>query len=88
MNIKIFEDEKYQIVEITDNGIGMSKDVSKRIFEPFYTTKPIGEGTGLGLDIVRKIIDKHNGKIEVESQLGKGTTFKVFIDKDLRANNE
>lgn len=88
MNITIFEDEKYQIVEISDNGIGMSKDVCKRIFEPFYTTKPIGEGTGLGLDIVRKIIDKHNGKIEVESQLGTGTTFKIFIDKNLRANYE
>ena len=53
-----------------------------RIFEAFFTTKPPGEGTGLGLDIVKKIIEKHDGKIEVESVPGK-TTFTVFLSVDI-----
>ncbi len=84
MSITILEDEKYQIVKICDNGMGMSEEVKEKIFEPFYTTKAIGEGTGLGLDIVKKIIDKHNGKIEVETKLGQGTTFMIYIDKNLK----
>jgi len=84
MKISISEDEKYQIVQISDNGMGISKAVQENMFEPFYTTKPRGEGTGLGLDIVKKIIAKHNGKIEVHSEIGVGTTFSVFIDKNLQ----
>jgi len=83
LSIVILEDEQYQIVKISDTGIGMSQEVQEKIFEPFYTTKPIGEGTGLGLDIVNKIVKKHNGKIEVESKIGSGTTFTVYIDKNL-----
>ena len=88
IDISISEDDKYQIVKITDSGIGMSKELQEKIFEPFYTTKARGEGTGLGLDIVKKIIDKHNGKIEVESEVGVGSTFTIFIDKNLKDNNE
>ncbi|MFC1591050.1 ATP-binding protein [Thermodesulfobacteriota bacterium] len=66
------------VVRITDSGCGIPEDILPRIFEPFYTTKGRGEGSGLGLGIVKKIIDKHNGKIEVQSQPGK-TEFTVFL---------
>jgi signal transduction histidine kinase len=57
----------------------MSKAVLSRIYEPFFTTKAQGEGSGIGLDIVKKIIDKHMGSIEVESEPGKGTSFIVSL---------
>lgn len=66
-------------ISITDNGCGMPEDVRSRIFEPFYTTKPVGKGTGLGLSIAYGIIEKHQGKIEVESEPGKGTTFTITL---------
>jgi signal transduction histidine kinase/ligand-binding sensor domain-containing protein len=66
-------------VTIGDNGKGMSEEVRKRIFEPFYTTKEVGEGTGLGLSISYSIIKKHKGKIEVESTPGKGTEFIIYL---------
>lgn len=66
------------VVRITDSGPGIPPDIQKRIFDPFFTTKAQGEGTGLGLDICRKIIEKHHGRIEVESAPGK-TTFAVFL---------
>lgn len=69
-------------VRITDSGKGIPPEIMSRIFQPFFTTKPPGEGNGLGLDIVKKIIDKHEGKIEVESIPGK-TTFTVSIPIEL-----
>jgi signal transduction histidine kinase len=66
-------------IEIADNGKGMSEDVKKRIFEPFYTTKDVGEGTGLGLSISYNIIKKHKGEIEVESSPDKGTLFIIHL---------
>ena len=67
------------VVKLKDNGTGMSDDVKARIFEPFYTTKPVGVGTGLGMSISYGIIEKHNGKLDVESELGKGTEFSIKI---------
>ncbi|TGL88633.1 PAS domain S-box protein [Leptospira congkakensis] len=68
------------LVEVTieDNGCGIPDDIKERIFEPFFTTKELGEGSGLGLDIVRRVILKHNGHIEVNSNPGK-TTFTVSL---------
>jgi signal transduction histidine kinase len=66
------------VVSITDDGPGIPKDIEQKIFQPFFTTKPQGEGSGLGLDIVRKIVKKHNGRIQVRSRPG-CTTFAVLL---------
>ena len=67
------------IISITDTGKGIPKDKLDNIFDPFYTTKDVGEGTGLGLSISYGIIQDHNGRIDVESVLGEGTTFKITL---------
>ncbi len=69
------------IVRITDSGCGIPEEIQPRIFDPFFTTKPAGQGSGLGLDIVQKIIERHQGKIEVESRPGQ-TTFHVYLPID------
>ncbi|MDX2302497.1 MAG: ATP-binding protein, partial [Microscillaceae bacterium] len=66
-------------ISIQDSGKGMSKSVMERIFEPFFTTKDVGKGTGLGLSISHSIIEKHGGKIEVESTPNTGTTFTIIL---------
>lgn len=66
-------------VSIQDNGSGIPEDVQKRIFEPFFTTKAAGEGTGMGLDIVKKIVENHGGNIDFESTPGQGTCFHVTL---------
>jgi two-component system NtrC family sensor kinase len=67
------------MVEFVDTGAGIKPDDLSKIFEPFFTTKPQGRGTGLGLSICYGIIADHRGRIEVESQIGIGSTFKVFL---------
>lgn len=67
------------LVALADNGTGMDDATRKRIFEPFFTTKDVGEGTGLGLSIAYNTIAKHNGKIEVKSEVGKGTEFIIKL---------
>lgn len=69
----------YLTVEVTDDGIGISDDIKKRVFEPFFTTKEEGKGTGLGLAGAYGCIRKHNGIISLESSLGEGTTFKILL---------
>ena len=66
-------------ISITDTGIGITEESKKRIFDPFFTTKGIGEGTGLGLAICEKIIKEHSGRIDLKSEVGKGSTFFVYI---------
>ncbi len=66
-------------IEIIDDGKGMSPEVQKRVFEPFFTTKDIGTGTGLGLSLSYGIIRDHHGQIELESEPGKGTTFRIWL---------
>jgi len=66
-------------VSITDTGIGITQESKKRIFDPFFTTKGIGEGTGLGLAICEKIIKEHAGRIDLKSEVGKGSTFFIHI---------
>ena len=64
-------------VKISDTGVGIPEEVGKKVFQPFFTTK--NEGTGLGLAIVYGIVREHNGRIDVESEVGKGTTFTIFL---------
>ena len=66
-------------VEIADTGCGIAPENLNRVFDPFFTTKPVGTGTGLGLSITYSIVRKHNGRIEVESEPGKGTTFRLVL---------
>ena len=73
-------------VSFTDNGPGIPPEILQRIFEPFFTTKSRGEGTGLGLDICRRIVEKHHGRLEVSSQPGQ-TTFHVLLPRLLDQNN-
>ena len=73
------EDGKWLEISIIDTGIGITEESKKRIFDPFFTTKKMGEGTGLGLPICEKIIKEHSGRIEVESEVGKGSRFSIFI---------
>jgi len=67
------------VVEIEDNGIGIPRADQSKIFDPFYTTKPPGRGTGLGLSICYGVVEEHRGRIEVESQPGRGSIFRVFL---------
>lgn len=69
----------YLELELTDTGIGMSPEIQKRIFEPFFTTKEPGKGTGLGLAMVYGSIKAHGGSITLESELGRGTTFRILL---------
>ncbi|WP_333873847.1 bacteriohemerythrin [Methylobacter sp.] len=69
----------YAWVEISDTGKGIAPEHLSKIFDPFFTTKPVGKGTGLGLSVSYNIIKKHQGEIQVSSQLNKGTTFKIIL---------
>jgi signal transduction histidine kinase len=78
LRVHTYRDDSCVVVEIGDNGPGISPDVQTHIFEPFYTTKGVGEGTGLGLDTVQRIVKKHQGNIQVTSQPG-DTRFQVYL---------
>ncbi|MBN8420369.1 MAG: PAS domain S-box protein [Verrucomicrobia bacterium] len=70
---------RYLHIQVEDNGTGMPPEVMERIFEPFYTTKELGKGTGLGLSSVMAIVKSHHGFLRVESELGKGTKFHIYL---------
>jgi signal transduction histidine kinase len=66
-------------LSVRDTGAGIPGDLVDKVFDPFVTTKPVGEGTGLGLTICHKIVEEHGGALEVESEPGKGATFIITL---------
>jgi signal transduction histidine kinase len=78
LRVRTYRQDSCVVVEIGDNGPGISPEVKAHIFEPFFTTKGVGEGTGLGLDTVQRIVKKHRGSIQVDSKAG-DTRFQVWL---------
>jgi signal transduction histidine kinase len=78
LRVRTYRDDNHVVVEIADNGPGISADIQSHIFEPFFTTKGVGEGTGLGLDTALRIVKKHRGNIQVSSKPG-DTRFQVWL---------
>ena len=71
--------DTFGFITVTDEGTGIDTEIMGKIFEPFFTTKPKGEGTGLGLSLSKRLIEANGGSIEVDTQTGKGTTFRVLL---------
>lgn len=85
ITIKTFLEGKNLVVQISDNGSGIPKNNLERIFDPGFTTRGLGVGTGLGLSISYNIIQKHQGEIKVDSTVGKGSTFSIYLPIDLQS---
>ena len=79
ITVRTGHDDALAWIEVADTGVGMPPEVQRRIFDPFYTTKPVGKGTGLGLSISYDIVRKHGGRIEVRSEPGQGSCFRVCL---------
>lgn len=77
--IRLKSDGKNATIEFEDNGCGMEESISKKVFDPFFTTKAVGQGTGLGMAISYKVIKNHKGDIELVSEKGKGSKFKIIL---------
>jgi PAS domain S-box-containing protein len=74
---------EYVMLEVQDNGIGMSDEVVEHIFEPFFTTKPVGSGTGLGMSMVYSFVQRYDGTIKIESSTGYGTSIRIYLPRSV-----
>lgn len=83
LTIKTYEQNNKIYVTVEDTGTGMTQEAKEKIFEPFFTTKDVGEGTGLGMSIVFKIVESHHAKMEIESEVGKGTKITLILNRKL-----
>jgi signal transduction histidine kinase len=90
LTVKTQATENFVLLTIVDTGVGMDKNVMRQIFQPFFTTKDVGMGTGLGLSVVYGIITSHGGAIEVDSKLGQGTkiTIKLPYEESIHMKGE
>ena len=79
LTIGIHHEEEHAVFSFGDTGSGIPEEIAPQVFKPFFTTKPAGEGSGLGLDIVQRIINEHHGTIDFESEIGRGTTFFIRL---------
>ncbi len=87
-NEKSLTPANYVVIEVEDNGHGIPPDVKEKIFEPFFTTKEVGKGTGLGLSMVYGIVKQTGGFVFCDSEVGKGTVFRIFLPQHVLAENE
>ncbi|MGD8539287.1 MAG: ATP-binding protein, partial [Candidatus Aminicenantes bacterium] len=83
LSIELLKLDNLAVVKIADTGTGIDPQHLPHIFDPFFTTKGLGKGTGLGLSISYAIIQEHEGRITVDSELGKGSTFSIYIPMNL-----
>ena len=79
LTFRAFSQNTRLVIEIEDTGMGIPPENVSKIFEPFFTTKEVGKGTGLGLAVCYGIITEHGGRLSVRSNVGKGTTFSIFL---------
>jgi signal transduction histidine kinase len=82
VELSVREDGDTAVIEVTDDGVGMTPEVQAQCFDLFFSTKEVGEGTGLGLAVVHNIVTNHGGRIDLESAPGKGTRFRVILPRD------
>ena len=88
VTISVKQEGENVVIKFSDTGEGIKKEDIKKVFEPFYTTKPVGQGTGLGMSITYRVIKNHNGEILVDSEVGKGTTFTIKLPINYKNENQ
>ncbi len=79
LTVGLSKEDNFAVISVADTGCGMSRETQNRIFDPFFTTKPVGEGTGMGLSMAYGAISHHQGHIEVNSKVGAGSVFKIYL---------